>query len=78
MHDGTPTCSPYNDDSLEGLLPCHLFSEEDEYGEEEKYILEHDTSDEDFIMSDKDVEGDSWTFMENTIYDMYEEENNEP
>ena len=25
VHDGTPTCSPYNDDSLEGLLPCDLF-----------------------------------------------------
>ena len=24
-HDGTPMCSPYNDDSLEGLLPCDLF-----------------------------------------------------
>ena len=30
VHDGTPTCSPYNDDSLEGLLPCSHFSEEDE------------------------------------------------
>ena len=26
VHDGTPTCSPYNDDSLEVLLPCDLFS----------------------------------------------------
>ena len=34
VHDGKPTCSPYNDDSLEGLLPCHLFSEEDESLEE--------------------------------------------
>ena len=25
VHDGTPTCSPYNDDSLEDLLPCDLF-----------------------------------------------------
>ena len=57
VHDGTPTCSPYNDDSLEGLLPCDLFSKEEEY---------------------KDVNEDSWTFIENTIYDMYEEENNEP
>ena len=30
IHDGTPMCSPYNDDSLEGLLPSDLFSEEDE------------------------------------------------
>ena len=25
VHDGTPTFSPYNDDSMEGLLPCDLF-----------------------------------------------------
>ena len=37
IHDGTPMCSPYNDDSLEGLLPCDLFSEEDEYENEDKY-----------------------------------------
>ena len=45
MHDTTPTCSPYNDDSMEGLLPCDPFSEEDEYEYEDKYILDHDTSD---------------------------------
>ena len=36
VHDGTPTCCPYNDDSLEGLLPCGLFFEEDEYENEDK------------------------------------------
>ena len=25
VHDGNPTCSAYNDDILEGLLPCDLF-----------------------------------------------------
>ena len=45
MHDGTPTCSPYNDDILEGLLPCDPFSEEYEYEYEDTYILDHDTSD---------------------------------
>ena len=25
MHDGTPTCSPYNDDIMEGLLTCDFF-----------------------------------------------------
>ena len=67
VHDGTPTCSPYNDDSLEYLLPCSHFSEEDEYENEDKYNLDHDTSDEDSLMSDKDVEemlkrspGHSW------------------
>ena len=71
MHDGTPSCSPYNDDNLEGLLPCDHFFEEDEYENEDKYDLEHDTSDEDSLMSDKVVDEDSWTFIENTIYDMY-------
>ena len=74
VHVGTPTCSPCNDNSLEGLLPCDLFSEEDD----ENYNLEHDTSDEYSLMSDKDVDEDCGTFMENLIYDMYEEENNEP
>ena len=36
--------------------------------------MEHDTSDEDSLMSDKDVEEESWTFMENPVY----EENDEP
>ena len=67
VHDGNPMCSPYNDDSLEGLLPCDIFSEEDEYENEDKYNLEHDTSDE-----------QSWTFMENPVCDMNKEENNEP
>ena len=40
--------------------------------------MEHDTSDEDSLMSDKDVDEESWTFMENPVYDMYKEENNEP
>ena len=48
-------CSPYNDDSLEGLLPCEIFSEEDEYENEDKYNFEHDTSDEDSLIYDKDV-----------------------
>ena len=61
---------------MEYLLPCGLFSEEDEYEGEEKYNLEHDTSGENSLMSDKDVDEDSWTFMENPIYDMSEEENN--
>ena len=46
----------YNDDNLEGILPCDLFSEEDEYENEDKYGLEHDTSDEDSLISDKYVD----------------------
>ena len=43
--DDTRPCSSYNDDSLEGLLPYDLFPEEDEYENEDKYNLEHGTSD---------------------------------
>ena len=60
-----------------GPLPYDLFSEEDEYENEDKYNLEHDTSDEDSLIPNKDVDGDSQTFMENPIYDMSKEENNE-
>ena len=59
MHDGTPIGSPYNDDSLERLLPCDHFYEEDEYENEDKYNLEHDTSDEDSLISDKDIDEES-------------------
>ena len=75
--DGTPMCSPYKDDSMEGLLPCDLFYEEDEYENEDKYSLEHGTSDEDSPIPNKDVDEESWTFMENPVYDMNKEENNE-
>ena len=74
VHDGTPTCSPYNDGSLEDLLPCSHFSKEDEYENEDKYNLDHDTSDEDSLMSDKDVDEEFWTIMENPVYEMYKEE----
>ena len=62
VHDGTPTCSLYSDDSLDGLLPCDLFSEEDEYENEDKYNLLHDTSDQDSLMSDKDVDNEPEIF----------------
>ena len=76
-HDVTPMWSPYNDDSLEGLVPCDLLSEEDGYENVDKYSLEHDTSDEDSLIPDKDVDEESWTFMENLVCDMNKEENNE-
>ena len=59
IHDETPMCSPYNDESLEGLLACDLFFEEDEYENEDKYSLEHDTSDEYSLIPDKDVDEES-------------------
>ena len=40
--------------------------------------MEHDTSDEDSLMSNKYVDEESWTIMENSVYEMYKEENNEP
>ena len=40
--------------------------------------MEHDTSDEDSLIFDKDVDEESWTFMENPVCDMNKEENNEP
>ena len=63
VHVGTPTCFPYNDDSLEGLLPCDLFFEEVEYENEDKYNLEHDTSDEESLYPTKMLmrsPGHSW------------------
>ena len=78
VHYGSPTCSPYNDDSLESLLPCDLFFEEDEYENKDKYNLEHDTSNKDSLISDKDLDEESCTFMENLVRDMNKEENNEP
>ena len=59
IYDGSPMCSPYNDDSPEGLLPCDLFSKEYEYENEDKYSLEHDTSDEYSLISDKDIDEES-------------------
>ena len=50
------------------------FFDKDEYENEARYNLDHDTSEKDSLMSDKDVEEEFWTFMENPIY----EENNEP
>ena len=76
--DDTRPCSPYNYDSLEGLLPYDPFFEEDEYENEDKYNLEHDTSDKDSLISNKDVDEESWTFMENLVCDMNKKENNEP
>ena len=64
---------------MEGLLPCDLFSEEEDCNQEEdKYSLEHDECDEDSIMSNKVFDEDSWTFMEDPIYDMSEKEDNKP
>ena len=81
VHDGTPTCSPYNDDSLEGLLPCDHFSEEDEYENEDKYDLEHDISDEDSLMSDKDVDNEPETFdgfVDSPVYGISKGESMDP
>ena len=59
-------------------LVTFFFEEYDCDKEEDKYSLEHDTSDEESLMFDEDVDEDSWTVMENPIYDMSKEENNKP
>ena len=56
----------HNDNSLEGLLPCDLFSKEDDYDlEEDKYNQEHDTSDEESLISNMDGDEDYETLFEN-------------
>ena len=40
--------------------------------------MEHDSSDEDSLILDKDVDEEPWIVMENPICDMNKEENNEP
>ena len=52
---GTNPTNEHNDNSLEGLLPCDLFSDEDGYDHEEGYSQGCDTSDEEsfsFEMND--------------------------
>ena len=65
VYDSTLACSPYNDESLESLLPCDLFSEEDDPDkEEDKYSLGCDASDEESLISDVDGGDEYWNFME--------------
>ena len=49
-------CNEHNDDSLEGLLSCDLFSKEDDYDHEERYSQGCDTTEEDSLISDIDGE----------------------
>ena len=65
---GTNPTNEHNDDSLEGLLPCDLFSEEDDYDHEEGYSQGCDTSDEESLSSEMD---DSYeTLIENLILEV--------
>ena len=69
----------YTDKSLEDLLPCDLFLKK-------MIVIKRRTSIpwsmtqvmKTPLTSDKEVDEDSWTFMENPIHDMSEEQNNEP
>ena len=50
-----------------------FFSEEDEYENEDNYNLEHDTCDEESLMSDKDVDNEPETFdgfVDSPVYDI--------
>ena len=83
MYDDTPLCSPLRNEALQGFTPCNIFgtktSKDDHCDHEEvSYIQEYDASDEDSLMFGIGIDGDSWTFKENPIYDMSEEESNEP
>ena len=60
------------------FLVTFFHEEDDSDQEDDTYSLENDASDKDSCMSDKFVDEDYLAFMENPIYDMSEEENNEP
>ena len=65
---GTNPTNEHNDDSLEVLLPCDLFSEEDDYDHEKGYSQGCDTSDEESLSSEMD---DSYeTLIENLILEV--------
>ena len=67
-------CNEHNDNSLQSLLPCGLFTKEDDYDpEEDKYSQEHDTSDEESLTSDMD--DDYETLLENPIFEFLYDEN---
>ena len=50
----TNPTNEHNDDSLEGLLPCDLFSDEDDYDHEEGYRIICDTSEEESLTYEMD------------------------
>ena len=51
---GTNPTNEHSDDSLKGLLPCDLFSEEDDYDHKEGYSQRDDKSDEESLSSEMD------------------------
>ena len=67
-------CKEHNDNILQGLLPCDLFSKEDDYDlKEDKYSQEHDTSDEESLTSDMD--DDYETLLENPTFEVLCDDN---
>ena len=50
----TNPTNEHNDDSLEGLLPCDHFSEEDDYDHEKGYSQGCDTNEEESLTSETD------------------------
>ena len=72
-HDGTPTFSPYNDDTMEGycLVTFSLKNMSMKMRTSITWSMIQVTK---TPLSNKDVEEESWTFMENPVY----KENNEP
>ena len=70
---GTNPTNEHHDDSLEGLLPCDLFSEEDDYDHDEGYSQNCDTSDEESLTFDMD---DGYeTLLEDPIFEVLYDNN---
>ena len=77
MHDDTPPCSPFKDEFLECFTACNIFetkTSKDDHCEHEEvnYTLECDTSDEDSLVTGVDGNDDCWNFIENPIYETFE------
>ena len=77
MYDDTPPCSPLRDEVLECFIACNSFETKtfkDDYCEHEEvsYIQECDTSDEYSLVIGVDGNDDCWSFIENPIYETFE------
>ena len=77
MYDDTSKCSPLRDEVLECFIACNIFetkTSKDDHCEHEEvsYTQECDTSDEDCLVTDVDGNDDYWTFIENPIYETFE------
>ena len=77
MYDDTPPCAPLRDEALECFTACNIFEAKtfkNDHCEQEEvsYIRECDTSDEDSLVTDVNGNDDYRTFIENPIYETFE------